>query len=209
MRFMFSLTISSEAAKNAAMWEMKWHLLILGVHPQNAQAVSYLVWLVCRFACGQSFGKGVGHIDGMGIVVRGNTCDEFADKLWNKRSHLGKTLWGACTGGKFQLWCYLAGWWRWQLKQPTLTKSTSSSSSDNGSGLVAARDNGKSPRGQDWGPPGTLLRVYILYRGLAMCTLDHMICYATWLVHELYMRTTDVSVQPCNGREANHEDRVR
>ena len=93
------------------------------------------------------------------------------------------------------------------MKRPTLTKSARSSSSDNKSGLVAPRDDGKSPRGQDWGPPGTLLRLYILHRGLAMCTLDQMICYATWLLHELYMRITGVSVQPCNGREANHEDK--
>ena len=35
------------------------------------------------------------------------------------------------------------------LKQPTLTKSASSSSSDNRGRLVAPRDDGKSPRGQD------------------------------------------------------------
>ena len=81
--------------------------------------------------------------------------------------------------------------------------------SDNSSGLVASRDDGKSPRGQDWGLPGTLLRLYILYRGFAMCILDRTICYVTWLIHESYMRITGISVQPCNGREANHEDRVR
>ena len=69
------------------------------------------------------------------------------------------------------------------MKRPTLTKSASSSSSDNREDLVAPRDDGKSPRGQDRGPPGTLLRVYILHRGLAMCTLDHMICYATYMTH--------------------------
>ena len=36
-----------------------------------------------------------------------------------------------------------------QLKRPTLTKSASSSSSDNRVDLVAPRDDGKSPRGQD------------------------------------------------------------
>ena len=35
------------------------------------------------------------------------------------------------------------------LKWPTLTKSASSSSSDNRVDLVASRDDGKSPRGQD------------------------------------------------------------
>ena len=35
------------------------------------------------------------------------------------------------------------------MKRPTLTKSTRSSSSDNKSGLVVPRDDGKSPRGQD------------------------------------------------------------
>ena len=65
------------------------------------------------------------------------------------------------------------------LKRPTLTKSASCSSRDNRSDLVAPRDDGKSPRGQDWGPPGTLLRLYILHRGLAMYTLDQTICYVT------------------------------
>ena len=46
------------------------------------------------------------------------------------------------------------------LKQPTLTKSASCSSSNNRDDLVAPRDDGKSPRGQDWGSPGALLRVY-------------------------------------------------
>ena len=95
------------------------------------------------------------------------------------------------------------------LKWPTLTKSASSSSSDNRGDQVAPRDDGKSPRGQDWGPPGTLLRLYILHRHVAMYILDHMICYATWLVHDLYMMITGASVQLCNGREANHEDKVR
>ena len=95
------------------------------------------------------------------------------------------------------------------VKWPTLTKSTSSSSSDNRSDLVAPRDDGKSPRGQDWGSSGALLRPYMLYKGLAMRALDYMICYATWLIHELYMKITDVSVQLYNGREANHKGKVR
>ena len=106
----------------------------------------------------------------------------------------------------FYEWSTTSSIW---MKRPTLTKSTSSSSSDKWSGLVAPRDDGKSPRGQDWGPPGALLRLYILHRGLAMCTLDQMICYATWLLHESYMRITGVSVQPCNGIEANHKGKVR
>ena len=85
----------------------------------------------------------------------------------------------------------------------------SCSSRDNRENLVASRDNGKSPRGQDWGLPGALLRLYILHRGLAMCTLDRTICYATWLLHESYMRIAGVSVQPCNGIEANHEGKMR
>ena len=47
------------------------------------------------------------------------------------------------------------------LKRPTLTKSASSSSSNNSDNQVAPRDNGKSPRGQDWGPPGALLRLLL------------------------------------------------
>ena len=35
------------------------------------------------------------------------------------------------------------------VKQPTLTKSARGSSSNNRGRLVAPRDNGKSPRGQD------------------------------------------------------------
>ena len=89
------------------------------------------------------------------------------------------------TTGEFIHLCYtseayhMQPWWQ-ALKRPTLTKSASCSSRDNRGGLVAPRDDGKSPRGQDWGPPGALLRLYILYRGLAMCTLDRTICYATW-----------------------------
>ena len=97
--------------------------------------------------------------------------------------------------------CQWRGWptcltWSWSsnsqrctLKWPTLTKSTSSSSSDNGSGLVAPRDNGKSPRGQDWGPPGALLRLYmytIQGFGYVYTRLYDMLCYMTrpWVVHE-------------------------
>ena len=39
--------------------------------------------------------------------------------------------------------------WTWSVKRPTLTKSASCSSRDNRENLVAPRDDGKSPRGQD------------------------------------------------------------
>ena len=111
-------------------------------------------------------------------------------------------------------WCALDRLWEFcihaqELKRPTLTRSASCSSRDKWSGLVAPRDDGKSPRGQDWGPPSALLRLYILHRSLAVYTLDWTICYAIWLLHESYMRIAGVSVQPCNGIEANHEGKVR
>ena len=50
---------------------------------------------------------------------------------------------GTCLLGKLECIIIFA------LKRPTLTKSASSSSSDNRVDLVASRDDGKSPRGQD------------------------------------------------------------
>ena len=60
---------------------------------------------------------------------------------------------------------------QFQVKWPILTESASCSSSDNKSRLVAPRDDGKSPREQDWGPPGALLRLYIhiYYTGVWLC----------------------------------------
>ena len=74
------------------------------------------------------------------------------------------------------------------LKQPALTKSASSSSSNNKNGLVAPRDNGKSPRGQDWGPSGTPLRSYNTIQGFGYIYTGsyNMLCYMSypWVIHE-------------------------
>ena len=47
------------------------------------------------------------------------------------------------------------------MKWPTFTKSTSSQVVTSEGNQVAPRDNGKFPREQDWGPPGTPLKSYI------------------------------------------------
>ena len=52
---------------------------------------------------------------------------------------------------------------------------------------VARVKIGKSPSEQDWGDQSSALGVYILSRGLHLCTLDLQISYA--IVHEGTMRS--------------------